>query len=69
MADTLEELAEQMGVPADVFVAEMNKYNTYVENQLDPEFGKKNLAPTRNTSFLCYAKNPIRASYDGRPGN
>lgn len=41
-ADTLEELAEEMGVPVDVFVAEMEKYNSYVENLNDPDFGKSN---------------------------
>ncbi len=41
-ADTLEELAEQMGVPADVFVEEIEKYNSYVDNQSDTDFGKAN---------------------------
>ena len=41
-ADTLEELAEQIGVPADVLVAEIEKYNSYIDNQKDPEFGKTN---------------------------
>ncbi|CAM4524110.1 flavocytochrome c [Paenibacillus macerans] len=59
MADTLEELAEQMGVPADVFVAEMKKYNTYVENQLDPEFGKKNFGAKLETPpFFAAPRTP-----------
>jgi len=44
-ADTLEELAEQMGIPADVFVSEIEKYNTFIDNQKDPEFGKTNFGP------------------------
>lgn len=44
-ADTLEELAQQMGVPADVLVAEIEKYNTFIDNQEDPEFGKTNFGP------------------------
>ncbi|MPW25655.1 flavocytochrome c [Alkalibaculum sp. M08DMB] len=41
-ADTLEELAEKMGVPVDNFVNEMKKYNSYVDDNLDPDFGKSN---------------------------
>ncbi len=44
-ADTLEELAEEMGVPADTLVAEIEKYNTFIDNQKDPEFGKTNFGP------------------------
>ncbi len=41
-ADSLEDLAKQMGVPADVFVQEIGKYNSYIDNQTDPDFGKAN---------------------------
>lgn len=41
-ADTLEELAEQIGVPADTFVSEIETYNSYVDAQADPEFEKAN---------------------------
>lgn len=41
-ADTLEALAEEMEVPVDAFVAEMEKYNSYVDAQSDPDFGKPN---------------------------
>lgn len=59
VADTLEELAEQMGVPVDTFVAEMKKYNTYVENQLDPEFGKKNFGAKLETApFFATPRTP-----------
>jgi fumarate reductase flavoprotein subunit len=41
-ADSLEDLAVQLGMDPAVLVAEIEKYNTYIENQNDPEFGKKN---------------------------
>ena len=39
-ADTLSELAEKLGIPADAFVAEIERYNSFVENQKDEDFGK-----------------------------
>lgn len=39
-ADTLESLAEKLGIPADSFVAEVERYNSFVDNQKDPDFGK-----------------------------
>lgn len=44
-ADTLEELAEQIGMPAETLVAEIEKYNSYVDASADPEFGKSNFGP------------------------
>ncbi|NLJ33813.1 MAG: flavocytochrome c [Firmicutes bacterium] len=41
-ADTLEELAEMIAVPPENLVAEVEKYNGYVDNQHDPDFGKEN---------------------------
>lgn len=59
VADTLEDLAKQMGVPVDTFVEEMKKYNTYVENQLDPEFGKKNFGQKLETApFFATPRTP-----------
>ena len=40
LADTLEELANKLGIPADTFIAEMERYNTFVANQKDEDFGK-----------------------------
>ncbi len=40
--DTLEELAEALGINVENFVAEIAKYNTYVDNQYDPDFNKPN---------------------------
>ena len=39
-ADTLAELAEKLGIPADTFVAEIERYNSFVDAQKDDDFGK-----------------------------
>jgi hypothetical protein len=39
VADTLEELAEQMGVPADNFVASINRWNELCDAGEDVDFG------------------------------
>lgn len=39
-ANTLEELAGKLGIPADAFVAEINRYNGFVDAQKDEDFGK-----------------------------
>ncbi|MCR3921315.1 MAG: flavocytochrome c [Firmicutes bacterium] len=41
-ADTLEELAEELGIDVEAFLAEIEKYNSYVDNQKDPDFNKPN---------------------------
>ncbi|HHW92333.1 MAG TPA: flavocytochrome c [Firmicutes bacterium] len=40
-ADTLEELAEKIDVPADALVETVARYNEAVENNHDPDFGKE----------------------------
>lgn len=39
-ADTLEDLAKQLSIDPAVFVDTINKYNSYVDQGEDPEFGK-----------------------------
>lgn len=39
-ADTLEDLAEQLMIPADVFVEEVKRYNELVDEGYDSDFGK-----------------------------
>ena len=39
-ADTLEELATKLGIPADVFTAEIARYNSFIDQQKDEDFGK-----------------------------
>ena len=40
VADTLEELAEQLGIPVDTFLATMERYNEMVDKQFDDDFHK-----------------------------
>lgn len=40
VSDTLQGLAEQLGIPADAFVAEIERYNSFVDAQKDDDFGK-----------------------------
>ena len=40
VADTLEELAEQLGIPADAFLATIERYNEMVDKQFDDDFHK-----------------------------
>ena len=40
-ADTLEELAEKLGLPKENFVATCQRYNECYDNQDDPDFGKE----------------------------
>lgn len=44
-ADTIEDLAKQIGVPADTLVNEIKKYNAFIDNGKDTDFGKKNFGP------------------------
>lgn len=39
-ADTLEELAALIGCPAENLIASVEKYNSYVDAGVDPDFGK-----------------------------
>ena len=42
-ADTLEELAQQIEIPAEVLEATVAQYNSYVDAGHDPDFGRKYL--------------------------
>lgn len=55
-ADTLEELANLMGVPADAFVAEMERYNGFCEKGIDEDFGRyffDELSPVKVAPFYA----------------
>lgn len=55
-ADTLEELAEQIGVPADAFVAEIERYNGFCDAGQDDDFGRylfDELSPVREAPFYA----------------
>lgn len=63
-ADTLEELAEQIGVPADAFVDTITRYNEAQASGQDAEFGSPNakLRPVLQAPFYAYRINPIALS-------
>ena len=44
-ADTLEELAEKLNMPADAFVATVERYNELCAKGEDEDFGKESLCP------------------------
>ena len=53
VADTLEELAEKLGIPADTFTATVERYNELCEKGSDEDFGKdpQYLLPVKTTPF------------------
>jgi len=55
VADTIEELAELIGVPADEMVATINRYNEMVEKQFDDDFHKpvEFLYPVKDGPFYA----------------
>lgn len=71
-ADTLEELAEQMGVDPDVLVATVERYNELCDAGQDEDFGKlaKYMRPIRtapfyadrNVMFCCVTLGGVRCS-------
>jgi fumarate reductase flavoprotein subunit len=54
-ADTLDELAEKMGVPADTFKAAVNRYNELAKKGIDEDFGKRpnNLSTIEKAPFYA----------------
>lgn len=52
-ADTIEELAEKLGIPADALVATVERNNENYDNQEDPDFNKEpfRLSPVRKAPF------------------
>jgi hypothetical protein len=59
-ADTLEELAEKLGINKENFVAQVERYNHYCETGVDEEFGK-------HSSFLFPVQGPFKA-FRSTPG-
>lgn len=52
-ADTLEELAEGLGLPVEDFVATVERYNSFCENGVDEDYGKEKhrLTPVNQAPF------------------
>ncbi|MDR1015580.1 MAG: FAD-binding protein [Coriobacteriales bacterium] len=53
-ADTIEELAEKLNIPADAFAATVARQNENFDNQTDPDFGKEpfRLSALRTAPFF-----------------
>lgn len=59
-ADTIEELADKMGVPADALSATVERYNELAEKGVDEDFGKNPdyLHPIVTAPFLAIKRRP-----------
>ncbi len=66
-ADSLEELAEMMGVPADDFVQTVARYNAAVDDGFDADFGKRKelLIPIRKPPFYAMKFGPALLAVTG----
>ena len=59
-ANTLEELAEKMGVPAETFKATVARYNELVDKGQDVDFGKQaaRLTYVKDAPFYAICRQP-----------
>lgn len=67
-ADTIEELAQKMGVPVDAFVETVKKYNAFVDARNDADFGRKehNLKKIEKAPFYsCLAGMSVHHTMGG----
>ena len=66
-ADTLEELAEGLGLPVDAFLAQVERYNSYCETGLDDEFHKDRrfLLPVKQPPFYGIKNEPYTLCITG----
>ena len=66
-ADTLEGLAEIIGCDPQTFIDEINKYNSYVDNEKDPDFGKPvfEMKVLNGPFYACPAKPAIHHTMGG----
>ncbi|QHE85470.1 FAD-dependent oxidoreductase [Hydrogenophaga sp. BPS33] len=60
-ADTLGELAQQMGVPADALAQTVLEFNTHAQGGADPDFGKGDSAYNRMLGDPEHRPNPCLA--------
>lgn len=67
IADTLDELAEKTGLPADELKKTIETYNGYVESGVDEEFGRK-LLPAKIETGPFYAARASLIRHTGRNG-
>lgn len=67
-ADTLEELADQLGLPRDVFLATVERYNELYDKQADEDYGKEafRLSEIRTAPFYgCWFGGALLTTLDG----
>lgn len=67
-ADTLEELAEKLGMPAEAFVATVERYNELCEKGVDEDFGKEGyrMQPLKTAPFFgCRQGASLLCTLDG----
>lgn len=67
-ADTLEELADKLNLPADTFVATVNRYNELCAKGVDEDFGKESyrLLPVDTAPFFgCRQGASLLCTLDG----
>ena len=66
-ADTLEELAEGLGLPVDEFLAQVERYNSYCETGVDEEFHKsaRFLLPVTQPPFYGIKNEPYTLCITG----
>ena len=66
-ADTLEELAQQMDVPVDTFLATVERYNELVEKGDDEDYGKRAelLTPIKEGPFYALKFGPALLNAHG----
>ena len=58
-ANSLEELAEKLGIPADTFVAEVERYNSFCLSGVDEDFGKPLCGqPIDEAPFVATPRSP-----------
>lgn len=58
-ADTLEEAADFFGIDKEAFVAEVEKFNSYVKDGKDPDFNKRKLTnPIENAPYYILKAAP-----------
>ena len=60
-ADTIEELAEKMGVPVEEFCATIERYNELAKKGVDEDFGKRadHLWPIEGDTIYAFKMTPI----------
>ncbi|MDR1014649.1 MAG: FAD-dependent oxidoreductase [Coriobacteriales bacterium] len=66
-ADTLEELADGLGLPREAFLAQVERYNGYCETGLDDEFhkNKRFLLPVKTPPFYGVKNEPYTLCITG----